>query len=300
MIQDIAPHKLENPFDPQAAPREGDLLFVEKDHKLLIKETQEDICLPRYSRKLLEQAAQDMQTQQGMEVSQAELIYLFRLDGTACFWVRNPQDPLCAEMEAEGFAWYGLREIRAQGIGPRHLMFASYTALQLISWYKDNVYCGRCASRTVHSKTERALVCPACGRTIYPRIVPAVIVGVTDGDRIVLTKYSGRDVPYYALVAGFTEIGETLEETVAREVMEEVGLKVRNIRYYKSQPWAMADDILMGFFCDVDGDPTIRLDTNELKEGVWMRREEVILQPDTYSLTNEMMTIFKEGREPRT
>ena len=84
-----------------------------------------------------------------------------------------------------------------------------------------------------------------------------------------------------------------------REVMEEVGLKVRNIRYYKSQPWAIADDILAGFYCDVDGDTTIRLDTSELKEGVWMRREEVVLQPDDYSLTNEMMMMFKEGKEPR-
>ena len=90
-----------------------------------------------------------------------------------------------------------------------------------------------------------------------------------------------------------------MEETVAREVMEEVGLKVKNIRYYKSQPWAMADDILMGFFCDVDGDRTIKLDTSELKEGVWLRRDEVVLQPDTYSLTNEMMTLFRDGKEPR-
>jgi NAD+ diphosphatase len=149
------------------------------------------------------------------------------------------------------------------------------------------------------SQTERAIVCPACGRTIYPRIVPAVIVGVTDGDRILMTKYAGRSIPFYALIAGFTEIGETFEETVAREVMEEVGLKVRNIRYYKSQPWAIADDILAGFYCDVDGDTTIRLDTSELKEGVWMKREEVVLQPDDYSLTNEMMLMFKEGREPR-
>ena len=77
--------------------------------------------------------------------------------------------------------------------------------------------------------------------------MPAVIVGITHGDEIVLTKYA-RGFAHYALVAGFTEIGETLEETVQREVMEEVGLKVKNIRYYKSQPWGIVDDILMGFF----------------------------------------------------
>ena len=115
----------------------------------------------------------------------------------------------------------------------RHLIFEAYTAGQLARWYHDNRYCGTCAHKTIPSKTERALFCPNCGRTIYPRILPAVIIGVTDGDRILMTKYAGRSIPFYALVAGFNEIGETLEETVAREVMEEVGLKVRNIRYYK-------------------------------------------------------------------
>ena len=134
---------------------------------------------------------------------------------------------------------------------------------------------------------------------IYPRIIPAVIVGVTNGDEIVLTKYAGRDIPYYALVAGFTEIGESFEATVHREVMEEVGLRVKNIRYYKSQPWAIVDDLLAGFYCDVDGDPTIHRDDGELKEALWVKREDVILQPDDFSLTNEMMLTFKEGREPR-
>ena len=128
--------------------------------------------------------------------------------------------------------------------------------------------------------------------------MPAVIVGITHGDEIILTKYA-RGFAHYALVAGFTEIGETLEETVQREVMEEVGLKVKNIRYYKSQPWGIVDDILMGFFCDVDGDPTITMDQSELKLASWFKREDIVLQPDDFSLTNEMMCLFKEGKEPR-
>jgi NAD+ diphosphatase len=96
-------------------------------------------------------------------------------------------------------------------------------------------------------------------------------------------------------VAGFTEIGETLEETVEREVMEEAGLKVKNIRYYKSQPWGIANDILAGYYCDVDGDDTIHMDDNELKSACWTAREDIVLQPDESSLTNEMMKNFKEG-----
>lgn len=131
---------------------------------------------------------------------------------------------------------------------------------------------------------------------VYPRISPAVIVGVTKGDYILMSKYAGRTYTNYALIAGFSEIGESAEQTVAREVMEEVGLKVKNIRYYKSQPWAFSRSLLMGFFCDLDGSDIITLDTRELSEAAWFHREEIALEDDHLSLTREMILQFKEGR----
>ena len=110
-----------------------------------------------------------------------------------------------------------------------------------------------------------------------------------------LTKYR-TGFKYNALIAGFTEIGETVEETVKREVMEEAGIKVNNIRYYKSQPWGSANDILLGFFCNVKGNDEISMDTNELKYADWVQRDEIILQPGEFSLTNEMMKLFKENK----
>ena len=100
---------------------------------------------------------------------------------------------------------------------------------------------------------------------------------------------------YNALIAGFTEIGETMEETVQREVMEEAGIRVKNIHYYKSQPWGTANDILLGFYCDVDGDARITMDPEELKYAEWVQREDIVLQPGEFSLTNEMMKRFKEN-----
>ena len=283
MIQDIAPHKLDNVFHDGRKPAKDSLIFHFAGNELLVRIGEDEVSLPRY------EELTGAQEESGRQVER--FVYLFTLDGIDCFWLREDE-----KLSLEGYVYDTLRALRNRAYGPQHIFFAAYTAMQLVNWYRDNAYCGRCSAKTVHSDQERALVCPDCGRTIYPRIIAAVIVGVTDGDEIVLTKYAGRDVPYFALIAGFTEIGETLEETVAREVMEEVGLKVKNIRYYKSQPWAMADDILMGFYCDVDGDKTIRLDRNELKEGAWYRREEIVLQPDSYSLTNEMMRMFKEGK----
>ena len=130
-----------------------------------------------------------------------------------------------------------------------------------------------------------------------PKISPAVIIAVTDGNRILMSKYAGREYKKYALLAGFNEIGETIEETVKREVMEEVGLQVKNITYYKSQPWSFSDTLLMGFFCQLDGEDKITLDQEELALAQWFEREEIPVKEDDLSLTNEMMIAFKNGRK---
>ena len=146
------------------------------------------------------------------------------------------------------------------------------------------------------------LRCPSCGRLIFPVIAPAVIVGVTDGDRIILTTYAGREYKRYALIAGFTEIGESAEQTVRREVMEEVGISVKNITYYKSQPWVYDSNLLMGYFCQADipegGDGHLTIDRQELATGEWVNREDIPDYPEHLSLTHEMMVYFKEhGQE---
>ncbi|MCR5626786.1 MAG: NAD(+) diphosphatase [Lachnospiraceae bacterium] len=272
MIQDIYPHKFNNQYDPAKEAKPDSPIITFKGRDLLLKgETHLPVC-------------SDLEVQD-------KPVYLFNVDGVDYYYILPPEEA------PSGMTYRRMRDVRYDERIDQVLTFTVMTGYQLVRWYKDNVYCGTCGSRTEHSKTERALSCPSCGRLIYPRIIPAVIVGITNGDEIILTKYAGRDINYYALVAGFTEIGETLEETVEREVMEEVGLKVKNIRYYKSQPWGVADDILAGFFCEVDGDTTIKMDESELKVAQWTKREDIILQPDNFSLTNEMMTVFKEGRE---
>ena len=278
MIQDIFPHVLRNEFVPGRAVEGDGLLTLFRGGDVLCGISDGAVRLPRVSD--LPEAA--------------ERRYLFALDDTPCYL--GMED---APESVDGLEWVPVKALRRRAQGPREIIFSIWTAFQLYNWYRDNRFCGRCGAVTEPATDERAMVCPDCGRRIYPRIIPAVIVGVTNGDEIVMTKYKGRDIPYYALVAGFTEIGETLEQTVAREVMEETGLRVKNIRYYKSQPWAIVDDLLAGFYCDVDGSTEIHMDANELKEAVWMRREDVEGQPNDFSLTNEMMLTFRDGKEPR-
>ena len=150
-----------------------------------------------------------------------------------------------------------------------------------------------------HDTKERMMYCPSCGRQEYPVLMPAVIVGITNGDKIICSKYEGRSFKQYALIAGFAEIGETIEETVHREVMEEVGLKVKNLHYYKSQPWSFSGTLLFGFFCDVDGDDTLTVDHEELSVAQWFDRDKIICQDTGSSLTNEMMMVFAAGKEPK-
>ncbi len=219
------------------------------------------------------------------EVPSAGAVYLFAVNETGYFLAaEDKNEPL------EGFGLYAIRELRDRTEGRE--LFAAFTAWHLWKWYRDNRFCGRCGCRNGFHTAERALQCSSCGQVVYPRINPAVIVGVIRGDCLLITRYRSG-YAHNALVAGFTEIGETLEQTV------ETGVRVKNVRYYKSQPWGMAQDLLAGFFCEADGDGKIRMDESELKYAEWVKRDEIILQPNALSLTNEMMKVFKEGREGR-
>lgn len=278
MIQDIAPHVLRNEFVPNKKPGDRDIVLHFTANGLLVRNTEEGTMLPRRN-----EVPEDL-----------KMIYILRVDDKDFYLIKADSFEM-----PKGWTYMGISEIRNKGHMPKYLMYAVVTGFHLAHWYRDDKYCGRCGTELIWAEDERALDCPHCGRRIYPRINPAVIVAVTNGDEILMTKYANRPFKDYALVAGFTEIGETIEGTVRREVMEETGLKVKNIRYYKSQPWGFADDILAGFYCDVDGDPTIHMDHNELKIAKWFKREDVILQKDDLSLTNEMMLRFKMGKEPK-
>ena len=283
MIQDIYPHKLKNTFIPGLEADASSLIIhFNSEGMILVKEEGKPFLRLSDFKKVPE-----------------TLTYLFSMDEDNIFLAEDE-----SVIAPEGTCYKKIRDFRRMEV-PKKSVFEAFTAKQLNAWYTNNRYCGRCGSLTGRSTIERAITCDKCGNIIYPRVVPAVIVAVInrgqtrEEDRIVLTKYSGRaDVPYYALIAGFTEIGETLEETVAREVMEETGLNVKNIKYYKSQPWGVADDIFTGFYCELDGPDKIVRDEQELAVAEWVKREDVVLQPDQFSLTNEMMTLFKEGKEP--
>jgi NAD+ diphosphatase len=287
MIQDIGRHIYFNEYKP-IEPKEDGLVLMYQKRKVLAKpdeEGNERILYPTFGQ-LYEALKKD--GQQNPQQIYEEAIYLFTIDD--CHYY------LLSDSYAHVLDEYSFMDIsymrKAQ---PAYRAFAGVTGLQLASWYESRTYCGRCGSKMVHSKTERMMECPHCHQMEYPKICPAVIVGVLNKGKILVSKYAGREFKNYALIAGFAEIGESIEDTVRREVMEEVGLKVKNLRFYKSQPWSFSDTLLMGFWCEVDGDDAIKLDENELAMAAFVGPEEIPAELDV-SLTREMMHQFKYGK----
>ena len=279
MIQDIGTLKFHNE-DKKQEPEEKSRILCYRNGETLVKELGDgQIAFPTY--KELQRENADTENK-----SLYELTYLFRIDEVTYFLAPvEVADEFLTE-----FVWRPVSIFRSAA--PKDAAFAGITGYQLWQWYDQRKFCPRCGKKMVKDDVERMMRCPACGEMEYPKISPAVIVAVYKGDQLLLTRYAGRAYKKYALIAGFTEIGETVEETVQREVMEEVGLHVKNLHYYKSQPWSFTSTLLMGFFAEADGEEPIRLDQTELAEAVWCDVSE-IPEDDGVSLTREMMQVFK-------
>ena len=269
MLQEIEPKQYHVEYSLRQ-PEADSLCFVFQGRKALERVQDGSFALPTYRE---------------LRAEMKQVFYLFRIDG---------EEYYLAELEEgaqlPGYDWQDLRKDREKKDKAFH--FAETTAYHLSLWYRDNKFCGRCGGETQPDQDERMLRCPRCGNMIYPKIAPAVIVAVTDGERLLMTRYQGREYKGYALIAGFNEIGETAEDTVRREIREEVGLEVKDIRYYGSQPWGTESNLLLGFFARLDGDGTIHMDRQELSQAGWYRREEIPVKPDEYSLTNHMSQAF--------
>lgn len=214
MIQDIAPMQLDNSYKKKV-PHAGSRMLGFGERTVYLEYNGELQFLT------YEQWKDYNANVLGREVPPC--VYLFSIGEEEYFLTEIKEDTKIGE-----FRFYKMFDVRA--MQPKERVLAAATAWHLFVWYRDNQFCGRCGKKLVHSETQRMLQCPCCTNMVFPKIAPAVIVGVTHGDKILMTKYAGREYKRYALIAGFTEIGETAEETVKREVMEEVGLAVKNIQ----------------------------------------------------------------------
>ena len=174
----------------------------------------------------------------------------------------------------DGFKAIDARSIYAQALLSPEDEGAMGQAHSLLAWHEGHRFCGRCGSPTEIAGGGIKSVCTGCGREVFPRIDPVAIMLVTDGDRALLGRSPNFPEGMYSCLAGFVEHGETVEDTVRREVMEESSIRVGAVRYHASQPWPMPHSMMMGFFGEALSSE-IRFDETELADCRWFERSEV-------------------------
>lgn len=168
-------------------------------------------------------------------------------------------------------------------------------AVQLLDWQKNHRFCGHCGTPTERKSGEHAMACPACGLIVYPRISPAVMVLVRDGDRLLLARSPHFKPGMFSALAGFVEPGETLEACAVREVREEVGIEIAKLRYFHSQPWPFPNSLMVAFFADYAGG-TLTPDPAEIEAAGWYPIDALPLLPDPVSIAYRLITAAREGR----
>lgn len=276
MIQDIGPRIFDNNFRKRVAEPQDLFLSYEGD-TVLVREDKDKLWYPSFS---------DFEAEYPNLIDDAQ--FLFTIDDINYYLIDKR-----GLNSVRGWIYVTTGRFRTE---PKYWRsYAGVIGWQLNRWYSNHLFCSKCGKSMKRSDNERMLYCESCGFHTYPTISPCVIVAIHDGNRLLLTKYAGRAYTNYALIAGFVEIGESLEDTVHREVKEEVGLKVKNLKFYKSQPWPFTDTILAGFFAELDGDDIITIQEDELALGVWMNMEDIPPDELKISLTGEMMEAFRTG-----
>ena len=218
-----------------------------------------------------------------------ELTELLAVDGQTLF----TPDPLREETVPEG---NGLHYGPVRLFRDSRSAAAVTAAHHLWQWMRRNRFCGGCGGKMAHDSAERALRCPVCGQVNYPMIAPAIIVALTCGDSILLAKNASSPWKHYGLVAGYVEVGETLEQAVRREVMEEVGLPVRNLRYIGSQPWGVSGSLMCAFQGETDSSLPLKIQRSELADAKWVSRDQLAAPERTVSVALEMIERFRQGR----
>ncbi len=211
--------------------------------------------------------------------------YLGLLDGRHCYAADSENG-----MSPEGMSFQGLRSLF--GMLDEELYKTAGFALQILNWDKISRYCGQCGAPLRDKHDERAKICPKCSLINYPRISPAVIVSVIRDNRILLA-HSARfpSSNLYSVLAGYVELGESLEETIIREIREEVNIEVKNIRYFGSQPWPYSNSLMVAFTAEYAGGE-IRADNSEITDAGWFTADNLPSLPGWGSIARELTEYF--------
>lgn len=286
MIQELEGLHFDNQYQ-NIKPQTEDKIISLSNGRIMLSGEREDIEFPAYGELPAHCRMQHICENGVCHMEPVQYTYLFSINEEKFFLGWN--------LEMEGYRYEEMQYLRKGG--PKKNLYAGLVARQIGRFYESLKYCGKCGHPMEHSDHERMMQCPNCGNQEYPKICPCVIVGVIHNGKILVSHYRNGFTDHYALIAGFAEVGETIEECVKREVFEETHVHVKNLKFYKSQPWPFSDSLLFGFFCELDGDDHIIIEEDELAMAKWVTPEEIYETWNDYSLTNEMLCKFRDDFE---
>ena len=252
------------------------LWFILDKDQLLTKIKAERFCIP------------DTADLKALQISLSYELYLGSLDGQPCF---------AGVLETGSLfdASFKLTNLRTLfGLIPDTLIWIAGRANQLLYWHLTHLYCGKCGQETRDKIDERAKTCPRCQHINYPRLSPAVIVAILRGNQILLARNRRFKMPFYSVLAGFVEPGETLEECVTREIKEEVGISVKNIRYFGSQPWPFPDSLMIAFVSDYATGEVV-VDRSEIIDAAWFSKKNLPKIPPKISIARQLIDWFSQS-----
>lgn len=275
MIQEIYPHRFNNHYDSYKNIGEKDYILHFNENSLLLKFNGDEFKIPQ------KEDFSDI-------TDNTDKTFLFTLDDIRCFliWDNLKIDkPNLIYKEIDFF-----RTVRRKEIA-----WIIILAFHLMNWYSQNKFCGKCGSRTQQKPNERAIICPDCKTVVFPKISPAIIVAIICKNKILLARNLNFPGKWYSLIAGYVDIGESFEEALIREVKEEVGVDIKNIRYYKSQPWPLSGSVMIGFIAEADETQPISIDEKEIADAAWFTRGNIPDHPSLISIAGEMIEKFEKG-----
>ncbi|WP_238557951.1 NAD(+) diphosphatase [Paenibacillus shenyangensis] len=266
-------------YQPAMAPAEQEegtgYWFIFRGSELLVHEHEEQPALPVTS---------------GPEpygLQPVRSLYLGSIEQASCY---------TAELDKDAEAPAGMTFLPLFALYDRideDLFHLAGRGLQMLAWDATHQFCGRCGTALDHAGHERSKVCPNCGLSHYPRLAPAVITLILKDNQLLLARAGHFKNNMYGLIAGFVEPGETLEDCVQRETMEEIGIKIGNIRYFDSQPWPFPHSLMVGFIADYESGE-IQVDGEEIVHADWFGVDNLPTIPPRISIARKMIDWYIE------
>ncbi|MGV0028862.1 NAD(+) diphosphatase [Phormidesmis priestleyi] len=257
--------------------------FAFVGNKLLVRLTETVSEIPRLT-DLTEIGLKPIRTQ-----------FLGTLDGCPCYSAELDKATISSSypqgVAPVGLTFQGLRELYE--ILEEDLFSLAGRAVQIMEWDRTHQYCGHCATPMIQIVGDRAKRCPSCGLVNYPRLSPAIIVLISRGQEVLLARAPRFRKSMYSVLAGFVEPGESLEETVIREVREEVGIEIKDIRYFGSQPWAFPNSLMIGFTATYASGEIV-IDPKEIAEAAWFHKHNLPEIPSKISIARKLIDHWRE------